>query len=76
MQPVLEIELATPADHVREQVAIERGVGRQDGVQIEHVLRGDQLVKPDQARWYLGPLTPGPGVIWVGPPVPDLLEDH
>ncbi len=76
MQAILEVELASPADHMREQVAIEGGVGRQDRVQIEHVLRGDQLVEPDGARWYLSPLTPGPRVIRVGPAVPDLLENH
>ena len=76
VQPVLQVELALPADHVREQVAVERRVGGQDAVQVEDILGRDQLVQPDRARGYLRPLPRGPGMIGVGPPLPDLLEHH
>ena len=76
VQAIFEVELAAPADHMREQVAVESGVGRQDSVQVEHVLGGDELVEPDWARWYLSPLASAPGVVRIGPPVPDLLENH
>src|ERR1700728_1554011 len=76
VQAVLQVQLTPPPDHVREQVAVERRVRVQDGVQIEHVLRGDELVKADGARRYLGPFTRAPCVIGVGPSLAYLLEDH
>lgn len=76
VQTILQVQLPVPADHVREEVAIERRVGRQHCMQVEHVLGGDELVQTHRARRYLCPLAPGPGMVRVGPPVPDLLEDH
>jgi hypothetical protein len=76
VEAVLQVQIAAPADHVREQVAVERRVGGEHGVQVKHVLSGDQLIKPDWPRRYLSPLAAGPAVIGVWPPVPDLLEDH
>src|ERR1700683_3574808 len=76
VQAVLEVEFALPADHVGKQVAVERRVLGQDGMQVQHVLRGDELVEPDRARRYLGPFTCAPCMVWVGAPLPDLLEDH
>jgi hypothetical protein len=76
MQAVLEIELAAPADDVREQVTVEGGVCSQHTVQVKHVLSRDQLVKPHWPGRYLCPFAPGPGMVRIGPPVPDLLEDH
>jgi bifunctional non-homologous end joining protein LigD len=61
---------------MREQVPVERRVGSQHGVQIEHIFRGDELIEPDRPGRDLRPLAPGPGMIGVRPPVPDLLEDH
>ena len=76
MQAILEVQLAAPADHVREEVAVEGRVGRQHGVQVEHVLGRDQLVKPDWPGRYLCPLASGPCMVGIRTPVPDLLEDH
>jgi hypothetical protein len=57
VQAVFEVKFALPADHVREQVAIEGGVLGQDGMQVKHVLCGDELVKAYGTRRYLGPFT-------------------
>ncbi len=76
VQAVLQVELPVPADDVREQVAVEGGVGGQHAVQVQHVLGGDELVQPDWPGRYLRPFPAGPCVIGVWPPVPDLLEDH
>ena len=38
MQPVLQVELAVPLDHVREEVAEERGVLVEESGQLEGVL--------------------------------------
>jgi hypothetical protein len=76
VQAVFQVELAPPPDHMGEQVAIERGVLGQDGMQVEHVLRGDELVEPDGARGYLRPFASGPCMIGIGAPISDLLKDH
>jgi len=76
VQAVLEVKLPPPADHVGEQIAVERGVLGQDSVQIEHVLGGNELIKPDRARWYRRPFTCAPCMIGVGPSLSDLLKDH
>ena len=65
-----------PADHVREEVAVEGGIGGQHGMEVQHVLGRDELIQPDRPGWYLGPFPRGPGMFGVWPPVPDLLEDH
>jgi hypothetical protein len=76
VQAILQVQLALPPDYMREQVAVEGRVSRQHRVQVEHVLSGDELVEPDRPGRDLCPLAPGPGMIGVRPPVPDLLEDH
>jgi len=76
VQPVFEVELAVPADHVREQVTVERRVGGQDGMQVQNALRGDELVQPDRTRRYFCPFPRGPGVIGIRPPFPDPPEYH
>ena len=76
MEAVLEVQLAAPANDVREQVPIEGRIRRQDAAQVQHILGGDQLVKPHRPRRYLGPLAAGPGMVGVRPPLSDLLEDH
>jgi hypothetical protein len=76
VQAVLEVQLAMPADDVGEQVAVERRIGGEHGVQIQHVLRGDKLIEPDWPRRDLGPFPARLGMVRVGPAVPDPLEDH
>jgi hypothetical protein len=76
VQAILQVELAAPADDVREQVPVEGRVGCEHGMQVEHVLRGNELIKPDWPGRYLSPLTPGTGMVGVGAPIPDPLEDH
>ena len=76
VQAILEVKLALPADYVREEVTVERRVLSQDGVQVEHVLRGDELVEPDGTRRYIRPFASGPGMIGIGPSISDLLKDH
>ena len=76
VQAVFEVQLAVPADDVREQVAIERRIGGQDRVQVQHVLRGDKLIEPDWPRRNLGPFPARLGMVRVGPPVPNPLENH
>lgn len=76
VQPVFEIQLAVPANHVREKVTIERRVLGQDAMQVKHVLGGNELVQPDRTRRDLSPFARSPGMIWIGSPLPDLLEYH
>ena len=76
MQAVFEVKIAFPADHMREQITVERRVLGQDSVQIEHVFRGDELIKPDGAWRYFGPFASGPRMIGIGPSLSDLLKDH
>lgn len=76
VQAVLKVEVTAPLDHVGEEVAVERGVLREQGVQIEHRFRGDQRVEPDLSRRYLRPLAMREAVLGVGPFITDQLEDH
>src|SRR5215210_3408498 len=76
VQPVLEVERSAPLDDVREQVAVERRVLGQQRVEVEHPLRGDQLVEPHLARGDVSPLALRVLVIGIGPMVPDSLKDH
>ena len=45
VQPVLEVEVVAPLDHVREQVAEERGVLVEQGGELQGVLGGHQLLE-------------------------------
>ena len=76
VQAVLEIDDALPPHRVREEVAVERGVLRQQAVQREHRCRGDQFVEPDLLRRYLGPVPVGQPMLGVRLAVPHALEDH
>ena len=76
VQAVFQVELAAPLDDVREQVTVEGGVLGQQQPEVQHRLGGDQLVEPDRARRHLRPLPCGPGMVGIGSPFPDLLEDH
>ena len=55
VEAVLEVELAAPPDDVGEQVAVERRVLVEEGVEPQRVLGGDQLVEPHLARRQGGP---------------------
>src|SRR5215210_3694233 len=76
VQSVLEVQRSAPLDDVREQVAVERRVLRQQRVEVKHPLRGHQLVQPHLARGDVSPLALRVLVIGIGPMVPDSLEDH
>ena len=76
VQAVFQIELAPPANDVREKVAVERGVVRQNHLEVQHVLSGDQLIQPDRARRDMRPFAGAPRMVGIGPSLPDLLEDH
>ena len=67
MQTVLEIDDAPPPDGVREQVAVERRVLREQPVEREHGGRHHQFVEADLARRDLGPLPMRQPVVGVGP---------
>ena len=64
VQPVLQVELAVPLDHVREEVAEERGVLVEEAASWR-VSRVDQLVEPDLPR-RRGPVPPVESVVGVG----------
>jgi hypothetical protein len=76
VQSVLEIELAAPPDDVGEQVAVERRVVVQQGVEAQGVLGGDQLGQPNLSGREGSPLTGAQLVGWVRTIVPYPLEDH
>ncbi len=76
VQPVFQIEFSPPADDMGEEVTVERRVLSQHLLQVEHVLRGDELVEPHGTGRYLGPLARTPRMIGIGPSLSDLLEDH
>ena len=76
MQPVLEVQLAFPLHNVSEQVAVERGVGSQERLEVERPLRRDELVEPDLAWRQLRPLTQACVVFGVRAPVTDSFKDH
>ena len=73
---VLQVELAAPADYVREQVAVERRVLGQQLLQIKGILGGDELIEANGTGRDLSPFPGSAGMIGIGPPVPDLLKDH
>lgn len=76
MQSVFEIHVAVPADRVREQVAIERRVLREELVQCQHRGDGDQLVEAQLAGRDLGPVPDRQLVVRVRLSVSDALENH
>jgi hypothetical protein len=76
VQAIFQVELAVPTDDVREQIAIEGRVVREHRVQVKHVLCGDQLVEPHRPGRDLCPFAPGPVMLGIRAPVPDLLKDH
>jgi uncharacterized protein YbdZ (MbtH family) len=76
VQTVLQVNDALPPDRVREQVAVERRVLRQQPVQRQHGRGGDQFVEADLPGRNLRPLPMGQAVVGVGPAVTDSLEDH
>src|ERR1044072_8141521 len=77
VQPVLQIEVAVPLHDVGEEVPVERRVLRQQRLQVELLLRRDQLVKTYRAWGDIRPLAGAfPAVVGVGSTVSDALEDH
>jgi hypothetical protein len=76
VQPILQIELAAPLNHVREQVPIEGGVLSQQRMQVEPGLGRDQLIEPDLPRRNLCPLTGPKTMLRVRASFTDRLENH
>ena len=50
VQAVLEVELAVPLHDVREQVAVERRLLVEQGLEVEGALGRDEVREPDLAR--------------------------
>ena len=73
---VLQVQLAAPPDYVREQVAVERRVLGQQLLQIKRILGGDELIEANGTGRDISPFPGSPGMIGIGPPLPDLLKDH
>jgi hypothetical protein len=76
MQPVFEVELATPRHDVREQVAVKRRVLLQECLEVQRPLRGDELIQAHLVRGDGRPLLLDVTMIWVRAYVPDALENH
>ena len=76
VQAVLEVERALPLDDVREEVAVERRILRQQHLEVELSLGGHELVEPNEPRGHARPLPRRVPVVWVGALVADCLEDH
>ena len=76
VQAVLEIEVTLPFDDVGEQVSEERGVLVEQRRQLQGVLRGDQLIEPDLARWQGRPVPRRECMVGVRSPITHTLEDH
>jgi hypothetical protein len=76
MEPVLEIQIATPCDDMREQVTIERGVLLEQCLEIKSPLGGDELVESDLVRCNGSPLLLDIPMVRVRPLVTDPLENH
>src|SRR6478609_6939970 len=59
VQAVLEVEDAVELDHVREEVAEERGDLGEECVEVERALGGDELVEAHLTRGHLRPVAGG-----------------
>ena len=76
VQAVLQVELALPLHHVREQVAVERGVVGEQRVEREFLLRGRQRVHPHLPGRDHRPVARGQAVIGIGAAVTNRFEDQ
>ena len=76
VQAVLEVELAVELHDVSEEIAVERRVVSQQGIQIESALGGGDLREAQLAGGHLGPIRHGHAVIGVRTPLAHGLEDH
>lgn len=76
VETVLQIQLAPVGHHVGEQVAVERRVLLQQGVQIQGALRGSQLIEPYLLWRDGGPLLLDIPVVRIRAPFPDSFEYH
>lgn len=47
VKPVFQVQLAFPFHNMSEQVAVERGVGGQECLEVKRSLCRDELVEPD-----------------------------
>src|SRR6476659_2822043 len=56
VEPVLEVELPSPLDTVREEIAVESGVVGEQAPQVERALRRDELAELHHPRWHVRPV--------------------
>src|SRR3984957_13107323 len=76
VQAVFEVADAFPLHGVREEIAVERGVLREQAIKRQHCRGGDQFVEPDLSRGNPRPVPVGQAVLWVRLAVAHTLEDH
>ena len=76
MQPVLEVKLPLPLDHMGKQVTVKRGVFIEQRRQVKSVLGSNELVQSDLVRWKLGPVPHPQPVVGVRARVTDPFENH
>lgn len=76
MQTVLEVVLAAPVHDVGEKIAVERGIVGEQLLEIESLLRCDQLIEPHLLRIDRRPLLWPIPVLGIGSPLADSTEDH
>ncbi len=76
LEAVFEVEPAGPGDDVGEEIPEEGRVLRQEGVQVEGALGGDEPVEAHLARVDRSPLFQAETMGRVGAPVADFSKNH
>lgn len=76
VQAFFQEQLATPAHHVREQIAGQGGLLGEQPVQLHHRRSGDQVSEWNLLRRDLRPVLHGKPMLGIGAAVLDFLEDH
>jgi hypothetical protein len=76
VQPVFEVQLSAPGNHVREKVSVEGRVLLEERLQVQRAFGSDELVQAHLVRGDRRPLLLDVTVIWIRAYVPDALENH
>jgi len=74
--PGRTFELSEAVAGVREEIAVERGVLREQAIKRQHCRGGDQFVEPDLSRGNPRPVPVGQAVLWIRLALAHTLEDH